>query len=155
MGNVIELRHITAEEADNYVRQPSQLIQEERARREEFSKRRHIDFDYSQWESAHKQRNYGYKLLFGLVSVSKYALDLLAHAGQPIGGLEESWQLEGSAEILSVEQVTQLYTNLLVAPAMPTSESYEIEAALLFQDLLTFLQEAVEASSALLIIETP
>ncbi|MGI4869577.1 MAG: hypothetical protein ACRYFX_00185 [Janthinobacterium lividum] len=155
MGNIIELRQITAAEADAYLRQPSQLIQAQRSERKELDKLWHIGFDYDQWEKAHKRRSYKWKLLFGLVSVSEDAFDLLAHGGQPIGGLEESWELEASAEVLSVEQIFKLYNNLLLAPVLPATESYEIEAALIFQDLLAFLQEAVEAGKALLIIEAP
>jgi hypothetical protein len=155
MGHTVELRQITEEAAAAYVREPACLVREERDRHAEFSKHYHVDFDFDAWDKAHKCRGYDWIMLVkGLVSLRTEAHRLVVHGGQAIGGLEESWQLEGDAKVLSAEQVVALHEVLAPVSLSPADEDFKGHACM-FEDFQAFLKEAVEADSALLIFVRP
>lgn len=155
MGHTVKLRQITQEEADAYVKEPARLVQEERDRHEEYIKHSHVDFDFDEWNKARKQRGYDWIVLVkALVSLHKTAHSLVVHGGQSVGGLEESWQLEGDAKVLSSEQVVKLYEVLAPIWLSPADEDFDGHA-LMFEDFQGFLKETVEANKALLIFVRP
>jgi hypothetical protein len=155
MGHTVNLRQITQEEADAYVKEPARLVQEERDRHEEFSKHYHVDFDFDEWDKVRKQRGYDWIVLVkGLVSLHKTAHSLVVHGGQAVGGLEESWQLEGDAKVLSSEQVVKLYEVLAPILLSPADEDFDGHA-LMLEDFQDFLKEAVDTDKALLIFVRP
>lgn len=155
MGSTVELRQITDEEAAIYVQQPAHFIQVQRARREESNKHWQADFDFNEWDKVRKQRGYDWIVLVkGLVSFSKVAHSLVVRDAKPIGGLEESWEMEGNASVLTAEQVLVLYNALVSISLSPDDEHFDGHA-LMFQDFQSFLQEAVDTGKALLIFQAP
>ena len=155
MGATCELWQITKEEADAYIKGPALLVQEERDRHEEFSKQNHVGFDFEAWDKARKQRGYNWIVLVkALVSLHKTAHSLVVHGGQSVGGLQESWQLEGDAKVLSSEQVAKLHEVLAPVLLSPADEDFDGHA-LMLEDFQDFLKEAVEVNSALLIFVRP
>lgn len=155
MGATVELRQVTEKVAAAYVREPACLIQDERNRHEEFSKHYHVGYDFDAWDKARKQRGYDWVVLVkGLVSFSKTAHTLVVHGGQPIGGLEESWQLEGNAKVLNAAQVSILYHALAPVSVSWADEDFSGQAEM-FEDFQSFLKEAVETDKALLIFVRP
>jgi hypothetical protein len=155
MGATVELRQISEAAAATYMREPAYLIQEERDRHEEFSKHYHVDFDFDEWDKARKQRGYDWVVLVkGIVSFSKVAHSLVVSDAQPIGGLEESWEMEGNASVLTAKQVSILYNELAPIVLSPDDEHFDGHA-LMLQDFQSFLQEAVDTGKALLIFQAP
>jgi hypothetical protein len=155
MGSTVQLRQITDEEAATYVQQPAHFIQVQRAKREESSKHWQVDFDFDEWDKVRKQRSYDWVVLVkGLVSFSRVAHSLVVRDAQPIGGLEESWEMEGNASVLTAEQVSVLYNALAPISLSPDDEHFDGHA-LMLQDFQSFLQEAVASGKALLIFQAP
>jgi hypothetical protein len=151
MGATCELQQITQEAAGAYVRQPMLLVELRRAEHKQFSKEWHPGFDYTQWYEAKKARTYDWVVLVrGLVSFSKTAHRLIVHGGQPIGGLAESWQLEGNAKVLGSEQVITLHHALASISVSQVDEHFDGHA-LMFQDFQRFLKDATEMNKALLV----
>jgi hypothetical protein len=155
MGATVELRQITAQEATAYVQEPAYLIQVERAKQKDFSENYHIGFDSEEWDKAHMQRGYDWIVLVkALVSLNRIAHSLIVHGGQPVGGLEESWQLAGDVKVLDLEQVAALYQALAPVSLSQADEHFNGHAIML-KDFQSFLKEAVETNKALLIFIRP
>jgi hypothetical protein len=149
------LQQITWEAAEAYVRQPLLLVEAQRAEHEEFIKQWHPRFDTTSWYEAKKARSYDWVVLVkGMVSFSSIAHHLIVHGGQPVGGLEESWQLEGEAKVFNPEQVATLYHNLASISLNQTNEHFEGHA-FMFHDFQSFLKEATETNKALLLFVGP
>lgn len=141
--------------AEEYLRQPALFIEAQREQHEKFKAVWHHSFDYTRWYEAKKARTYDWVLLVkGLVSFSKIAHSLIVYGGQPIGGLEESWQLEGNAKMLNLEQVTILHYALASVSLSQADEHFDGHA-LIFQDFQRFLKEATETNKALLVFVGP
>jgi len=158
MGATCELQQITQEVAEAYVRQPALLVKAQRTEHEEFSKKWHPCFDFTSWYEAKKARSYDWVVLVkGLVSFSSTAHHLIVHGGQPVGGLEESWQLEGSAKVFNPKQVATLHHALASVSLGQADEQFEGHATLVeeFQDFQRFLKEATETNKALLLFVGP
>jgi hypothetical protein len=155
MGATCSLQQITQEAAEAYVRQPTLLVEAQRAEHEEFVKQWHPRFDFTPWNEARKQRLYDWVVLVkGLLSLSSIAYQLGVHGGQPVGGLKESWQLEGEAKVFNHEQVATLYHALASVSLSQADEHFEGHA-LIIQDFQRFLKEAAETGKALLLFVGP
>jgi hypothetical protein len=155
MGATCELRQLEQEAAEAYVRQPTLLVALRQGEHEKFRKEYHLGFVFKLWNEAKKVRAYDWVVLVkGLVSFSKTAHSLVVHGGQPIGGVEESWQLEGDAKVLSPEQVTILHQSLDSVSLSQADEYFEGHA-MMFQDFQCFLKEAAETNKALLVFVAP
>jgi hypothetical protein len=162
MAATCEIRQIIAEDADAYVREPALLIQAEQTKREieqeAARKRRQTDPNSEWWEETvvdDRVRHYDWIVLVkGIVSFSKIAHSLVVHGGRPIGGLEESWQLEANAKVLDVEQVVTVYQELAPVSVTWANEDFSGQAEM-FEDFQKFLKEATETGKALLIFVGP
>ncbi|MFD2721965.1 hypothetical protein ACFST9_24825 [Hymenobacter monticola] len=155
MGATCSLQQISQEAAEAYVRQPILLVKAQQAEHEDFSRQWHPRFDFTLWNEARKQRLYDWVVLVkGLLSLSSEAYQLGVHGGQQVGGLEESWQLEGDAKVFNPEQVATLYQAMASVSLSPADEHNE-EYALMVQDFQRFLKEAAETGKALLLFVGP
>ncbi|MBR7720187.1 hypothetical protein KCG47_07015 [Microvirga sp. SRT04] len=134
------------------------LVEVLRAEQEEFIKQWHPRFDSTSWYEAKKARSYDWVVLVkGMLSFSSIAHHLIVHGGQPVGGLEESWQLEGEAQVFHPDEVATLYRALASISLSQADEQFDGDALMveMFQDFQRFLQEATEVNNALLLFVGP
>jgi Domain of unknown function (DUF1877) len=155
VGVTCELQQITQAVAEEYLRQPALFIEAQREEHEKFKAVWRPGFDYTRWYEEKKARTYDWVVLVkGLVSFSKIAHSLMVYGGQPIAELEESWQPEGNAKVLSLEQVATLH-HALASVSLSQADEHFDGHALMFQDFQCFLKEATETNKALLIFVGP
>lgn len=107
MSRGCELRQISQEDAQLFVRLPEKLLALERARYEAGKSR-----GYAEEAVDPTRQFYDWRVLMSLVSGSA-AWTLLAKSGQQVGETEQMWQvLDADARVLSSSQVQALHSSL-------------------------------------------
>jgi hypothetical protein len=107
MSRGCELRQISQEDAQLFVRLPEKLLALERARHEAYKNRSHTE-----GVADSTRQFYDWHVLMALVSGSA-AWTLLVKSGQQIGETEQMWQvLDAEARVLSISQVQALNNSL-------------------------------------------